>query len=432
MTRFKRFILAMWFFVGSACLAQQVVITPDRPSGVYTIGEQIVWHIDVRGPNAAFIKQAKYVLKHCGLTVMRQGTLDLSTGSAVLETSLDEPGTILAEIRTETGGQTVRTLAGAAIEPEKISPSAPAPDDFDAFWAGQIARLAEIPANPQLEPAGVAATEVEYFKVKMDNIGGTHIYGQLAKPKKEGKYPALLILQWAGVYGLPSYRVVDRARQGWLALNIMPHDLPFDQPDDFYKRVGATTLKNYFTFGNEDRLSSYFLRMYLSAYRAADYLANRPDWDGKTLIVMGTSQGGQQTIMLSGLYPKITAMMAMVPSSCDVMGWNLGRAIGFPSWADQARERHDQRILQTARYFDPVNFSGHITCPALVAMGLLDETSPPAGVFAACNQMKGPKEVLILVNSDHQGAHNAQAPYNSRAEQWLKALVHGQSVPPEK
>ena len=36
---------------------------------------------------------------------------------------------------------------------------------------------------------------VEYFKVQLDNIRGTHVYGQLAKPKKEGKFPALLIVQ---------------------------------------------------------------------------------------------------------------------------------------------------------------------------------------------------------------------------------------------
>ncbi len=42
---------------------------------------------------------------------------------------------------------------------------------------------------------------VEYFKIEMDNINGSHIYGQLARPKREGKFPAPLIVQWAGIYG---------------------------------------------------------------------------------------------------------------------------------------------------------------------------------------------------------------------------------------
>lgn len=104
--------------------------------------------------------------------------------------------------------------------------------------------------------------------------------------------------------------------------------------------------------------------MYLSCYRAMDYLSQMPDWDGKTLVVMGTSQGGQQAIMIAGLYPGVTAMMAMVPSSCDVTGPTIGRAIGYPNWADQAKEKHNDAILQTGRYFDPVNFASRIKCPA--------------------------------------------------------------------
>jgi len=64
------------------------------------------------------------------------------------------------------------------------------------------------------------------------------------------------------------------------------------------------------SIGDEDREKSYFLRMYLGCYRAVEYLASRPDWDGKTLVVMGTSQGGQQSIVTAGLNPRITAMMA--------------------------------------------------------------------------------------------------------------------------
>ncbi len=131
--------------------------------------------------------------------------------------------------------------------------------------------------------------------------------------------------------------------------------------------------------------------MYLSCYRAMDYLSQMPDWDGKTLVVMGTSQGGQQAIMIAGLYPGVTAMMAMVPSSCDVTGPTIGRAIGYPNWADQAKEKHNDAILQTGRYFDPVNFASRIKCPALIAPGLRDETSPPTGVFAAFNQITPPR-----------------------------------------
>ena len=49
-----------------------------------------------------------------------------------------------------------------------------------------------------LEAGESGKEDVEYSTITMDNINGAHIHGQLAKPKKEGKFPGLLIFQWAG------------------------------------------------------------------------------------------------------------------------------------------------------------------------------------------------------------------------------------------
>ena len=81
---------------------------------------------------------------------------------------------------------------------------------------------------------------IDYWKITLDNIRGTHIQGQLARPKQGDKFPALLIVQWAGVYPLQKSWVTDRAGEGWLVLNIDAHDLPIDEPADFYQsRIAA-------------------------------------------------------------------------------------------------------------------------------------------------------------------------------------------------
>ncbi len=51
--------------------------------------------------------------------------------------------------------------------------------------------------------------------------------------------------------------------------------------------------RNYQTIGDTDREQSYFLNMYLRDSRALDYVLNRPDWDGKTIVPTGGSMGGQ-------------------------------------------------------------------------------------------------------------------------------------------
>jgi cephalosporin-C deacetylase-like acetyl esterase len=85
--------------------------------------------------------------------------------------------------------------------------------------------------------------------------------------------------------------------------------------------------------------------------------------------------------------------------------------------------------METSRYFDGVNFASNIRCPALVALGLIDQTSCPAGVFAAFNQIKGPKEAVVMVTSEHRSKNNSQAEWDNRSRAWLEALVKGAPAP---
>ena len=98
--------------------------------------------------------------------------------------------------------------------------SAARPADFDAFWTGKLDELA-VPAEPVLESVPSGIPEVDYWKITMNNIRGTKIRGQLARPaasttqpaSSPRKYPALLIVQWAGVYPLAPVWVTDRAKR---------------------------------------------------------------------------------------------------------------------------------------------------------------------------------------------------------------------------
>lgn len=411
--------------------AQEILVSAEKKGGVYAPGEKIVWRLAVKGEG---VEKLSYVLRKGNLTAMGQGDLALKDGAAELETKLDEPGTIFAEFTaTVTGKPAVKNWAGAAIAPEKIAPSAAPPDDFDAFWKSKVEELGAVPANPVLEAAEGGDPAVDYWKISLDNIRGSKIRGQLARPKavlgSGDKLPALLIVQWAGVYPLQKSWATGRAKSGWLTLNINAHDLPIDEKPDFYKAQNEGALKGYPAIGKDDREKSYFLKMYLSCHRAAEYLTTRPDWDGKTLVVMGTSQGGLQAIMTGGFHPKITALLANVPAGCDHTGALIGRQSGWPQLLGGGAGPFDEKVIATSKYYDVVNFARRIKCPALVAVGLIDQTCPPAGIMAAVNQMQGPKELLIMEHSDHQGRNNSQAAYHSKSNEWLRALAAGKAVP---
>ncbi|HEY7087887.1 MAG TPA: acetylxylan esterase [Tepidisphaeraceae bacterium] len=435
----NRLFTRLWFFAvlacAGACPAQELVLTPDHPDGIYQIGEKAVWQVEWKSPTTA-PSTVSYTAKQGGLKEIASGTLTLGHPAAV-GGKLDSAGALLVEVKTTgSDGKEYRGVGGAIAQPDAIKPSSPRPDDFDSFWDAKLKELASVPPNPVLQAGDGGKPGVEYFKITMDNIRGTHIQGQLARPARgaaDQKLPALLIVQWAGVYGLEKGWVTDRAADGWLALNINPHDIPIDQQPEFYKQQLEGPLKNYWEIGNDDRDTSYFLRMYLSCYRAAEYLTSREDWDGKTLVVMGASQGGMQSLMTAAIHPKITAALADVPAGCDMLGPDIGRAPGFPMWYWKTEGRDSAKVRNASRYYDVVNFTPQIKCPVLVGIGLLDEVCPPEGCFAATNLIQSPKEIHLMPLAQHQEINKSHDPFSKRCwEVWLPALRKGQAAPVER
>ena len=424
-------VLMVWClsFVGSAT-AQRLVVTPDHADGIYHTGDTVRWRVRWEGGGEA-PATFDYVLKKGGLTEIAKGTTTLTDNAAAVEAKFDAPGTLLLEIRTKTTTPRGRRVVGGAVaDPEKIETSAKRPADFDSFWASKLKELAAVAPEPKLEPGDAGKAGVSYWKITMNNIRGTHIQGQIARPVEGTKFPALLIVQWAGVYGLNKGWVSDRAAEGWLALNIEAHDMAIDQPASFYQEQNSGPLKNYPAIGNDDRDTSYFLRMYLSCYRAAQYLAERPDWDGRTLVVMGGSQGGLQTLVTAGIHPKITAALAEVPAGCDMLGSDVGRAPGWPQWIRNTGTKDAQKVCEASRYFDVVNFTSRIKCPVLIGAGLIDETCPPAGVLAAASLIRSPKEVILFPHGGHQDENASHGAYSKRCwSDWLPALRQGKPAP---
>jgi cephalosporin-C deacetylase-like acetyl esterase len=407
------------------------VVNADKESGVYAVGETVHWTIEWKGDGNA-PAGARYTRKSGGLKEVGSGELSFTGNRATFETKFDAAGTMLVDVKWLPDSAANHAFGGVVAAPEQVVPAAPPPEDFDAFWRSKLDELAKVPPNAKLQSADGGKAGVAYSKITLDNIRGTHINGQIARPEKTGKLPALLIVQWAGVYPLQKSWVTDRAADGWLALNILPHDLPIDQPESFYKEQFAGPLKNYWAIGNDDRDTSYYLRMYLSCYRAVEYLKTRDDWDGKTLVVMGTSQGGQQALMIAGLHPQdITAVMPFLPAACDMLAPDVGRASGFPFWSTQIHDGKDPaKVREASRYYDPINFARRIRCPVLIGLALRDDLAPPSSVLAAANVISAPKEVVILAKAGHQDENGSQRPYNDRVYgAWLPALRDGKLPP---
>ena len=89
-------------------------------------------------------------------------------------------------------------------------------------------------------------------------------------------------------------------------------------------------------------------------------------------------------------------MLINVPAGADANGTAHGRRIGYPNW-----DVNDPKVLETAQYFDTVNCAARIKVPSLVAMGFIDTVTPPVGIWAAYNQIQGPKQAAPMLDSPH-------------------------------
>ncbi|MFZ0302818.1 MAG: acetylxylan esterase [Terracidiphilus sp.] len=481
MTRIRVFSLVAVLFAGAfvfaqrAPIQQQLTFTPYHADGIYKIGETVGWTV-TPGPTTPTYAY-KWTIRGNNAVVLKEGKLDLSSGKDTIEINGDQPEMIYVAIepyakldagssapaaastgaptssatsgpapvaatsaaalsgsRTTSqsspvpkwiGGNTGRNnglyAVGAAVAPLQIPLSTPRPDDFDAFWDGKLAAQAKVPVDPVLTPVQTDVPGVEESMFVLDALG-SKAHGYVAKPTGEGKFPALVQLQYAGVYALNAHADAERAAEGWLVLNVDSHDkLPSDP--------SGGVPQNYNTIGNTDREKSYFLDMYLRDSRVLDYLATRPDWDGKTVVLTGGSMGGQQSIVLAGLRPdKVTDVVVCVPSGADTNGDLHGRKAGYPYWPSDNSD-----AMKTALYFDTVDFASRIKAPVMAGFGFIDTVSPPAGVWTMLNQIPGPKEPLPVIDSEHDNyTYMKMEPCHSRSNQILDLLVKGGVYTPKE
>ena len=449
MTRFCARLLAVLALADASVSAQrggpipqQLVFTPYHANGIYDVGETVGWSV-TPGPTSPTYAY-KWMIRRNNAVVLKEGMLDLSHGQATIEIRGDEPGMIYVAVEAyaeltpapvaaagegprfvggNAGRNTGLYAVGAAVAPAKIGLSTARPSDFDEFWDGKLAAQAKVPIEPALTPVEIDVPDIDLRMFELNALG-SKAHGYVAKPAGEGRFPALIQLQYAGVYALNARAVARRAAEGWLILDVEAHDkLPSDPSGP-----PGNIPRPYQSFGNTDRETSYFLNMYLRDSRVLDYLLTRPDWDGKTIVLTGGSMGGQQSLALAGLRPeRITAVLVCVPAGADTNGDLHGRKGGYPNWPSDNPD-----VMKTALYFDTVNFAPRIKAPVMAGMGFIDTISPPAGVWTALNQIPGPVEALPLIESEHDNlTPDKGRACPARADEILDLVVHGGAFAPK-
>jgi cephalosporin-C deacetylase len=371
----------------------------DKPAVSYQPGEKMVFEVRLVSDDLP-VAGTRLEWERSGDDGRREkGEAVSSAEPLVLTTSLDRPGfvRILVTALDEKGKKIVFD-GGAGVEPAKLH-SVPEPKDFDAWWTAQKTLLAQVPLEViEQKPVPEQRADVETFDVKIACAGGMPVSGYLSKTKNlqprsavarvsfqgYGVSPASRQDEWAGKFGKPV-----------IALNINAHGIENGLPREDYVALSKARLKGY-AFDPEQNAkpeTAYYYGMALRVLRALEFVKSLPEWDGKTLIVEGGSQGGFQALLAASLDPAVTRCVAVKPWACDLGGITLGRLKGW---------RPD--YTPALGYFDPVNHAKRIRCETRIVSGLGDYVCPPSGISVLYNNLPAttPKRIEYQQGATHQ------------------------------
>ncbi len=405
----------------------QLTVAADRPDAMYHAGDPVRFIVTVQQDGKPVSDGGiSYVLSNDGTAVVAKGDRAYEGKPVEVTGTLKEPGFLHLEVTYQSpAGEQAAGMAGAGLDPLKIRPSLEAPEDFEAFWAAQKQRLAELAMNEQIVAVDSPDAAIEAFDVQLDCYGGPPTRGYLARPKNAaaGTLPAILWVHGAHFY--PSFldQAVQGAKMGMLSLDLNGHGFPNGKPKEFYEKHPIHNLPGqgyydkvytYPYYGCEDRETTYFLGMYLRMIRALEYLKQRPEWDGKILVVCGHSQGGLQAIAAGGLDPQVTLVAAGIPAMCEVGG----KVEAWPRYGspDAKGEVNAQRV-KAMRYYDATNFARRIQAEAIFSVGFIDQVCQPTTVYAAYNSIPGRKQIVNVPDMPHAVWPQATEAFNQAIQE---------------
>jgi cephalosporin-C deacetylase-like acetyl esterase len=410
-------------------LPLKVVVATAKPEAVYRAGEQVDFQVRVlEGEKPVIGRTLKYRLSLDNFKTVATGTLTSAADAVVVSETLKEPGFLRCDVTLESEEKKITGVASAAVDPLEIKPSLPVPDDFDAFWKKRKEQLAAEPMRPKQAPTTAPADKVESFDVEINCPGSERpVRGYFAKPvnAKPGSLPIIITTHGAGVGSSQLQAAIGNSqRYNVLALDMNAHGIENGQPAEFYTALQKGELAGYHKSNPNDPDKIYFNGMFIRLMRAMEFMTAQPEWDGRTLIVSGSSQGAGQAIAAAGLDPRVTLVIGNVPAICDHTGSLVGRTNGWPNFlAKQGKDEADPKVVSTVRYFDAMNFGTRAKAEAVFLVGFIDGVTPPTSIYAMYNAYAGPKRIIHRPDMGHSGVG-----WTSMAPEAIKAHLEKQKA----
>ncbi len=381
-------------------------IFPAGKKYIYRTGEDIVFKVKLDENRA----KSRFSVRIAGYDELNKTYTAAADDKGCAEIILQsgKPGFVYVEVKDN--GKTAS--AGVAVEPEKITTGRPYPEKFDAYWDRAKKELDLMPMTYQLNELPKPRAGYRAFEVKVDmGDEGKDLFAALTMPVglQPGRLAAEVIF-----HGSNTDKVSPVYRPETMVLSVNPMSVKHNGPMRTATGKGGK-LYGYYHWGVDDLQKNYFPDMFRRAYRALQFIKSLPEWDHRTLIVRGTSQGGGQALAAAGLDPQITLCIAIVPALCDHGGNAAGRVSGWPRYySTEAYKNDPDKAAAAMDMIDAAFFARRICNPQVfITAGFIDRTCVPDSVYAAFNNIPAKnKEIFNDYLQAHSISKEAQNKYS--------------------
>lgn len=403
----KIFTLLIQFTAVMLCALE---IVPAGKKYLYKTGEEIVFKVTLDKNR----KDAKVQVRVAGNAEPDRNYTANADSNGVLEVRCagDKPGFIYVEVKNS--GSVAR--AGAGVEPEKIVTGRPCPESFDQYWQSAVKRLSLMPLSYEIKEIAKPRKGFKAFELQIGMEGETtNLFAVMTMPEdaQPGRLAAEVVFHGAG-----TDKVFPLYRNETMVLSVNPMSIKHEGKQSSTIRQKDGQFYQYYYWGVNDLQKNYFPGMFKRAFRALQFIKSQPQWDHRTLIVRGGSQGGAQSLVAAALDPQVTLCIACVPALCDHGGNEAGRVSGWPRYFTREEYKNDpDKAAKLLDMIDVAFFARNIRNPqVLVTAGFIDRTCVADSVYAAYNLIPAKNKAIA---NDFLTAHTVSKETSKRIEKLI-------------
>lgn len=293
--------------------------------------------------------------------------------------------------------------------------------NFDKFWEKSISDIKKVSIEPEItENHKKSTSKFKAYNISYNGFLKARIKGVLYIPKKHDKSRVIVHLHDYNRYPDKNIVKVISDRTAHLFLILRGHDIIENRTEEelaLNKPLG-------FIVENIIDMETYYARsVYLDVYRSIDFLRLVSFVDCSKIGIYGKGFGAAAGFFTAVFSSRVGAIVMDSPLFCDLpLSQNI-------SQSDASREINDIIMVQKAKksqikknltYFDIINFSHSITCPALFISGLKDTISPPECVMGLFNNIQSEKTIEVYPDGGNEAGGEAQT---IKAVNWIADLI---------